>query len=136
MRIKLDKGAIMPTRAHELDAGLDLYSRDDGWIAAHTTVMVDTGVHIELPDCAVGEVLGRSGMSRRGIWVAHGTIDAGYRGSICVIIANLTDEDYHIRVGDRIAQLVIVQCMRPPLEVVGSLNDSDRADGGFGSTGR
>ena len=135
MRIVLDN-AYMPTRAHEYDAGLDLYAIEDGYIRCNQSRTFDTGVHVEIPEGYVGFIKSKSGlMVNHGI-VTDGTIDAHYTGSIKVCLFNHGTSKYEVKKGDKIAQLVIVPCLLPYLEVVDSLEDTDRGDNGFGSTGR
>ena len=134
MRIVLDN-AYMPTRAHEYDAGLDLYAIEDGYIRCNQSRTFDTGVHVEIPEGYVGFIKSKSGlMVNHGI-VTDGTIDAHYTGSIKVCLFNHGTSKYEVKKGDKIAQLVIVPCLLPYLEVVDSLEDTDRGDAGFGSTG-
>lgn len=135
LRVTLDPGAAEPTRAFINDAGLDLYSPVDIWVPHTGITFVDTGVHVEIDTGCMGEIRGRSGLSRRGIMAAVGTIDPSYRGSIGIVLYNVSGEDYHIHEGDRIAQLVIVPVCRPKVEIVDTLTMTDRAGGGFGSTG-
>ena len=136
MKIMLDNGAKMPTRAHEWDAGLDLYAMEDGYIRCNHHHTFDTGVHIEIPEGYVGLVKSKSGlMCNHGI-VTDGTIDAHYTGPIKVCLFNHGGSKYEVKAGDKIAQLVIVPCLLPELELVDSLEDTDRGDNGFGSTGR
>ena len=136
MRIVLDEGAKMPTRAHEYDAGLDLYAIEDGYIRCNQSRTFDTGVHVEIPEGYVGFIKSKSGlMVNHGI-VTDGTIDAHYTGSIKVCLFNHGGSKYEVKKGDKIAQLVIVPCLLPELELVDSLEDTDRGDNGFGSTGR
>ena len=153
MKIMLDDGAKMPTRAHEWDAGLDLYSMEDVIIPAEQqwpffdftkglfmatpiSVTIDTGVHVEIPEGFVGFIKSKSGlMTKHGI-VTDGTIDAHYTGSIRVCLFNHSSSEYEVKKGDKIAQLVIVPCLLPELELVDSLEETDRGDNGFGSTGR
>ena len=118
------------------DAGLDLYSPVDIWVPTRGVTFIDTRVHIQMCEGEGGEIRGRSGLSRRGILVANGTIDSDYRGSLGVLLYNVSDEDYHIHEGDRIAQLVIVPVALPKVKVVDVLNGSERDEDGFGSTGR
>ena len=136
MKILLDKWAKMPTRAHEWDAGLDLYALEDGYIRCNQSRTFDTGVHVEIPEGFVGFIKSKSGlMCNHGI-VTDGTIDAHYTGSIRVCLFNHGTSKYEVKKGDKIAQLVIVPCLLPELELVDSLEDTDRGDNGFGSTGR
>lgn len=146
MKIMLDKGAKMPTRAHPWDAGLDLYTPvdvevpysvewawDDIEIGA---VVIDTGVHVEIPEGYVGFIKAKSGLNVKSGLTCTGVIDAHYTGSIKVKLYNHKPDAYHFKAGDKIAQLVILPCLLPELELVDSLEETDRGDGGFGSTGR
>lgn len=141
MKITLDKGAVMPTRAHEWDAGLDLYAPEGGGVYGITpcggSVTIDTGVHIQIPEGYVGFIKSKSGLMVNHHVVTDGTIDAHYTGSISVKLFNHSmGLRYDVRPGDKIAQLVIVPCLLPELELVVSLDETDRGDNGFGSTGR
>ena len=136
MKIMLDEGAIMPTRAHEADAGLDLYARDDVVLRPKDSAILDTGVHIELPPDTVGFL-----KSKSGLYVAHGitsegVIDEGYTGSIVVKLQSASEFFYKIKRGDKISQLVILPILKPTLEVVDSLEATERGENGFGSSGR
>ena len=136
MKIMLDKGAKMPTRAHEWDAGLDLYAMEDGYIRCNQSHTFDTGTHIAIPEGCVGLVKSKSGlMCNHGI-TTDGTIDCGYTGPIKVCLFNHGGSKYEVKAGDKIAQLVIVPCVLPELELVDSLEETDRGENGFGSTGR
>jgi dUTP pyrophosphatase len=136
MKIMLDEGAKMPTRAHPWDAGLDLYAMEDGYIRANQSRIFDTGVHMEIPEGCVGLVKSKSGlMCNHGI-ITDGTIDAHYTGPIKVCLFNNGGSKYEVKAGDKIAQLVILPCLFPDLELVDSLEETDRGDKGFGSTGR
>jgi dUTP pyrophosphatase len=131
---RLDERARLPTRAHEGDAGLDLYALDDGVLAPGAT-----GIAVEIPRGQAGLVLPRSGLAaRHGISVvnAPGLIDAGYRGEIRVLLLNTDREHaFEITAGARIAQLVLVRVELPtPLEVQ-VLGETVRGAAGFGSSG-
>ena len=136
MKIMLDKGAKMPTRAHPYDAGLDLYAREEFNIPMKQNVTVDTGVHMEIPEGCVGFIKSKSGLMTRSSITTDGTIDAHYTGSIRVCLFNHGITPLRFKAGDKIAQLVILPCLLPELEIVDSLEETDRGDGGFGSTGR
>ena len=137
MKIKLSKGAFMPERAHDNDAGLDLKAPHDALIPAGHSVIIDTGVHVELPKNTVGMIKSRSGLLTRHNIVTDGTIDEGYRGSIAVKLFNHSKgSDYRVHKGDKIAQLVVLPCLFPSIELVDDLTETDRGDNGFGSTGR
>jgi dUTP pyrophosphatase len=136
----LADGARVPTRAHEGDAGLDLYANEAATLGPGERVSVGTGVAVEIPDGHAGLVLPRSGLAaRHGIALvnAPGLIDAGYRGEITVLLLN-TDRTarFEVEPGDRVAQLLITPFADVlPIEAA-ELGDSGRAKGGFGSTGR
>jgi len=136
---RLDEALPLPTYAHPGDAGLDLYAREDVHLPPGGRAMVPTGIAIALPQGYAAFVHPRSGLAARaGITVlnAPGTIDAGYRGEIKVILANTDPGTHaHLERGDRIAQLVIQQITRAHLIEVDRLPGTARGDAGFGSTG-
>ena len=136
MKIKLDKGAIMPTRAHEIDAGLDIYAREAQIVPARESATFDTGVHVEIPVGAVGMLKSKSGLNVKYGLTSEGVIDAGYTGSIVVKLYNNSGYDYAVNAGDKISQLVIMPILTPPLELVEELETTERGAGGFGSTGK
>jgi dUTP pyrophosphatase len=137
---KLKEDAVLPRRAHEGDAGLDLYACEAAHLGPGERWSVGTGVAVEIPPGHAGLVLPRSGLARdHGIALVNspGLIDAGYRGEVRVLLLN-TDpaEVFRIEPGDRIAQLAIAPvALTEPVEVE-ALAESARGDGGFGSSGR
>ena len=136
----LEDGAKLPTRAHEGDAGLDLYACEEAHIGPGERWSVGTGVAVEIPKGHAGLVLPRSGLARKhGIALVNspGLIDSGYRGEVRVLLLNTDPANtFRVEVGDRVAQLVIAPiALAEPVEVE-SLSDSARGDGGFGSSGR
>lgn len=141
MRVaKLEENAILPTRAHAGDAGLDLYACEAAHIGPGERWSVGTGVAVEIPEGHAGLVLPRSGIARdHGISLVNspGLIDSGYRGELRVLLLN-TDpaETFRVGVGDRIAQLVISPIDLPEPVEAPELAESGRGDGGFGSSGR
>ena len=135
MKIMLDEGARMPQRSHPYDAGLDLFSREDAYIRANNSYLFDTGVHVQIPEGCYGEIRSRSSLMLQGL-TTDGTIDAHYNGPIKVKLFNHGGSKYEVKAGDKIAQLVIVPCVLLPMEVVDSFEETDRGNGGFGSTGR
>lgn len=141
LRIKLlDDGLAMPRYQHEGDAGLDLPSRVDLVIEPGERAMVPTGIAVAIPQGYAGFVLPRSGLaSRNGIALVNspGLVDSGYRGEMAVVMIN-TDkrEPFHIKRGDRIAQLVIQRVEDVSIVGVDELDETSRGAGGFGSTGR
>ncbi len=136
MKIKLDKGAIMPTRAHSKDAGLDLYARETQIVPARESAIFDTGVHIELPENTVGMLKSKSGLNCRNGITNEGVIDVDYSGSIIVKLYNHSGYDYKVNAGDKISQLVIMPIVIPTLELVEELEVHGRGNNGIGSTGR
>jgi dUTP pyrophosphatase len=136
----LEEQAVLPTRAHAGDAGLDLYSCEAAHIGPGERWSIGTGIAVEVPEGHAGLVLPRSGLARdHGISLPNspGLIDSGYRGEVRVLLLN-TDpaETFKVKAGDRIAQLVVVPiALAEPVEVE-ALGESARGDGGFGSSGR
>ena len=137
---RLREDAVLPTRAHEGDAGLDLYACEPAHIGPGERWSVGTGIAVEIPDGHAGLVLPRSGLAREhGIAIvnAPGLIDSGYRGEVSVLLLN-TDpaETFRVQPGDRIAQMVVAPIAPvEPLEAI-ELSDTARGAGGFGSSGR
>lgn len=136
MKIKLDKGAIMPTRAHEDDAGLDLYSREKQIVCAKESAKFDTGVHIELPKNTVGLLMSKSGLNVKHGLTSEGVIDVGYTGSIVVKLYNNSGRDYLVNKGDKISQLLVVPVVMVDTELVEELEETERGNNGFGSSGK
>jgi dUTP pyrophosphatase len=136
---KLDPRAIIPTRATEQSAGLDLYAIDAVTLAPGERKLVKTGLAMVLPSGTEGQVRPRSGLAlKHGITVlnAPGTIDADYRGEVGALLVNHGSEPFAINPGDRIAQLVVAPTYIAPVHEVAELPSTDRGAGGFGSTGR
>ena len=136
MKIMLDKNAIMPTRAYPTDAGLDLYAPDSVFIEPKGSVVIDTGVHVELPPDTAGLIVSKSGLNTKNDIESTGLIDYSYSGSIRVKLQNHRSSGYMVNKGDKISQLVIIPILTPELEAVDSLEKKGRADRGFGSSGR
>lgn len=135
MKVTLDPEAIIPTRAHGLDAGYDLYSREDAVVYAGDSYCFNTGVHMAIPKGYVGDIKSKSGMMMKYGIITDGTVDAGYTGAIRVKLFNLSNCAVSIVKGQKIAQIVIKQIITPALEVVDRLEDTERGENGFGSTG-
>ena len=136
MKIKLDDLAYMPMRAHATDAGLDLRSPDTMVVLGHGSVCIDTGVHVQLPPGTAGLLVSKSGLNVNHGITSTGLIDEGYTGSIKVKLYNHSNEAYVVNEGDKISQLVIIPVIRERLELVPQLDESDRGENGFGSSGR
>lgn len=136
MNIMLDEGAIMPKRAHEADAGYDIFSPVKVCVWEHESAVINTGVHVEIPKGYVGMLKSKSGLNIKHSITGEGVIDSGYTGSIVVKLYNDSFRNYHIEQGDKIIQLVIMPIVTPELVLVDSFKDTERGDNGFGSTGR
>lgn len=134
---KLHKDAKIPTYAHHGDAGFDLYAIESVSIPVGARVLVGTGIAIEIPDGYVGLIWDKSGLSMvHGLKNLGGVIDAGYRGEIKAGVVNLSDEDYTITVGHKVAQMLIQKVERADIKEVADLSDTSRGHGGFGSSGK
>jgi dUTP pyrophosphatase len=132
----LDEDAYMPERAHETDAGADLRTPFDVPIPAHSSAVVDTGVHIELPEGTVGVLKSKSGLNVKHGITSSGVIDEGYTGSIVVKLYNNSDKNVVLTAGSKITQLLILPVFYHGFEQVDMIGGGERGDSGFGSTGR
>ena len=135
LNVKLDEGAKMPTRAHDTDAGLDLYAMEDAVIPMFGSVKLDTGCHVAIPKNHVGLITSKSGLMSEGI-TSRGTIDSDYRGSIKAVLFNHNNRPYKIEKGQKITQLVILPIITPKPVQVDNLELTARGYGGFGSSGK
>jgi dUTP pyrophosphatase len=135
LKVTLDEGAKMPTRAHDTDAGLDLYAMQDAVIPMFGSVKLDTGCHVAIPKNHVGLITSKSGLMQEGI-TCRGTIDAGYTGSIKAVLYNHNNRPYRIEKGQKITQLVILPIITPKPVLVDNLEATCRGAGGFGSSGK
>ena len=136
MKVQLDPGAFEPVRAHRQDAGLDLKSPICMVVAAHSSAVIDTGVHVEIPFGQTGFLKSKSGLNVKHGITSEGVIDAGYTNSIVCKLYNNSDKDYRIFRGDKITQLVILPVVLDNIEIVEQINGYERGDNGIGSTGR
>ena len=136
MKVKLDPGAYMPERAHPADAGLDLRSPVSKFVPSFGSAIIDTGVHVEIPEGYVGMLKSKSGLNVKHGLTSEGVIDSGYTGSIVVKLYNHSSKEYLVQQGDKISQLVIMPIFTPQLVFVSRLEETDRGDNGFGSTGK
>lgn len=136
MKVRLDSGAKQPTRAFLTDAGLDLYAMHGGLVRAHQAATFHTGTHVELPHGTVGILMPKSGMMTRHDLLTFGVVDEGYTGEILVHIFNCGTEDYSIKSGDKVSQMLIMPVLYEPVKIVDEINGGDRGQSGFGSTGR
>ena len=135
IKVVLDDGAVMAVRAHSTDAGADLFSREYACINPGKSHTFDTGVHIAIPEGYVGMLKSKSGLNVKHGITSEGVIDAGYTGSIKVKLYNHGEKAVEIERGQKISQLVILPIITPELELVDSLEETERGNGGFGSTG-
>lgn len=137
--VRLDPGLPLPAYAHPGDAGADLLTTVDVVLAPGERALVPTGIALALPEGYVGLVHPRSGLAaRHGVSIvnAPGTVDAGYRGEVKVLLVNLDPtEPVELRRGDRVAQLVVQRFESAAFVEVDVLPDSERGTGGYGSTG-
>ncbi len=130
--------ARLPERAHPGDAGLDLFAAVDVDIPAGEARLVGTGLAIELPPGTEGQIRPRSGLAlRHAVTVlnAPGTVDAGYRGEVGVVLVNHGRRDFRVRPGMKVAQLVVAPVVEVEVVEAQALSETSRAGGGFGSTG-
>jgi len=134
---KLDPNARIPLRANPGDAGADLCSIEDITIPPRSRRLIQTGISLHIPDGYYGRIAPRSGLAvHNGIDVLAGVVDSGYRGPIGVVLYNTEENtEFHVNKGDRIAQIIFEQHWNFSFKEVDDLNDTDRSDGGFGSSG-
>ena len=139
LNMTLEEGAKTPTYAHETDAAADLYARETVVVPAHSiSNQINTGVHIALPEGWQAHIAPRSSIgAKTPLRLSNnlGLIDQGYRGPLIVLFDNISDSDYTINAGDRIAQLWVTHSYRFKVNVVDNLDNTDRNNGGLGSTG-
>lgn len=134
---RLSEQAVLPSRAHPDDAGLDLFVSEDAVILSGERKTLRTGIALAIPSGHVGLIWDRSGLSaKQGLKTLGGVIDAGYRGEVLVTLQNLGDAPYALRTGDKVAQMLIQKVELPAVREVDELDDTDRGTKSFGSTGR
>lgn len=134
---RLHKDAIIPSRGHPGDAGMDLYSLEDYTIKSGERKMFGTGIAMEVPEGFAILVWEKSGLaSKQGIKTMAGVGDCHYRGEYKVILLNTSNEEYSIKKGDKIAQFLVQKVEYPDVVEVEELSDTSRGEGGFGSTGK
>lgn len=139
MKIKLMRGGTLPTKATSGAACWDVYAREDLWISPGHTALVLLGFSLQLPEDRAALILPRSGMAykhRVTVLNAPGVIDSDYRGEVMALLMNHSDTSHTISKGERVAQMMITSLTSVVFEVVTELDETTRAGGGFGSTGR
>jgi len=135
---KIKDNAIIPKYAHQGDAGVDLYSTEDYILKSGERILVSTGIKIAVPEGYEAQVRPKSGLAvKHGISICNtpGTVDAGYRGEVGVIVINHNNENFNIEKGKKIAQMVFNKVEEAEFEEVDELEETTRGEGGFGSTG-
>lgn len=134
---KLTENAFSPSKGSKWAAGYDLMSAYDLVVPAQGKALVKTDIQIDLPEGCYGRVAPRSGLSwKNHIDVAAGVIDRDYRGNVGVVLFNHAKTELTVKKGDRVAQLICERIVYPELQEVEEIEDTERGDGGFGSTGR
>lgn len=132
----LSDAAKLPTKAHPSDAGFDLYALHTCFIGHAEIYKVSTGIAVEIPEGYCGLIFDRSSLGSNGIFRLAGVIDSSYRGEIMVCLSNISQEQYKIKSGDKVAQLLIMPVPDVEVTFVTELSQTQRGSGGFGSTGK
>lgn len=135
-RVILDEKAKMPTKAHETDAGFDLYAPERVVVHRQSSTVIDTGVHIEIPKGYVGFLKSKSGLNVNHGIVGEGVIDAGYTGSIKAKLYNNSDSMMIFDPGQKIIQIVFLPIPEVELKLTDSFDETERGSNGFGSSGK
>ncbi len=134
---KLNENARLPEFAHKTDAGADLFSVEEKILKPGERALISSGIALEIPEGFAGLIWDKSGIaSKSGISTMAGVIDSGYRGEVKVLLVNLSDTEYQIEMGDKIAQILFQKIERPDFEEAQKLSDADRGEKAFGSTGK
>lgn len=138
INVMLDPGAKAPERAHEWDAGLDLFVPENitAYVKPGGSLTIDTGVHVEIPEGYVGLLKSKSGLNVKRNLTGEGVIDAGYTGSIVVKLYNHGAIPYSFKPGEKLIQLLIMPVETPAVKIVERFKETERGAAGFGSTGR
>lgn len=137
IKIKIDNGGYMPEYAHPDDAGMDLRTPELIVVPAKGSAEVDLRVHVQIQKGYFGKIESKSGlMFVDTVFAPGGTIDSGYTGSIKVKLLNESDHPRKFERGDKVAQLIVIPCEHADFQLVDELEDTDRGENGFGSTGK
>lgn len=136
VKLDMEKDALLPIRAHGTDAGADVLTPRSFLLAARSSAIIRTGVHVELPPETVGMLKSKSGLNIFHDIVGEGVIDEGFDGEVVVKLYNLGDVPYQFERGDKIIQLVVMPVHYPAIEQVDEISGGERGDAGYGSTGR
>ena len=133
---RVSPDAVLPTRAHPNDAGMDLYSLEDILLEPNQGKVSRTGIAVAVPEGYVGLVADRSSLAKRGVKTAGGVIDAGYRGEVHIVLWNISGEGISLKRGERIAQLLLIPVATPAVLEVETHDETARGVKGFGSSGK
>lgn len=135
--IKKSNEILLPEYKTVGSAGCDLRSSEDTIIERGKIKLIHTGLFLAIPEAFEGQVRTRSGLGKKGVFVINspGTIDSDYRGEVCVLLCNMSDDVFEIKKGHRIAQLIFSPVVKADFEILDKLPESERGDGGFGHTG-
>ena len=136
VNIKLLEDGIIPVYKTEGSAGADCFSRVDAVIKPHETRVIPLGFAVEIPNGYEMQIRPRSGLATKGKQAIFGTIDSDYRGEVGAIIYNSSDDEFVVKKGDRIAQCLIAPVIIASFNAVDELSETERGNGGFGSTGK
>ena len=136
VNIKLLEDGIIPVYKTEGSAGADCFSRVDAVIKPHETKVIPLGFAVEIPNGYEMQIRPRSGLATKGKQAIFGTIDSDYRGEVGAIIYNSSDNEFVVKKGDRIAQCLIAPVIIASFNAVDKLSETERGNGGFGSTGK
>ena len=133
---KLSQKAKIPSKGSVMAAGYDIYSSENILVPSKSKALVSTGISMEIPEGCYGRIAPRSGLAVKNfIDVGAGVIDSDYRGELKVLLFNFSEQDFTVQEGDRIAQMVIEYVVPTVIEEISELSDTQRGEGGFGSTG-
>lgn len=137
IRVEIDEGAYYPVHAHEDDAGYDLKCKEDIIVPAKGSVIVDTGIHFEIPRKWFGKLESKSGLNvMNAVFCAGGVIDSGFTGPIKCRVYNFSDKDYEFKAGDKVVQIVFLPIATPTFKVGFTRKDYERGESGYGSSGK
>lgn len=136
IKVMLDENAKMPTKAHDADAGFDLYTPERVVVRRKDSAVINTGVHIEIPRGYVGFLKSKSGLNVKHGISGEGVVDSGYTGAIVAKLYNNGEEMIAFEPGQKIIQIVFLPIPEVELELTDSFCDSERGDNGFGSSGK
>lgn len=136
MKVSYDHGAYPLSRAYPADAGMDIRSPLDYHILPFSSAIIPTGVHVQLPEGTFGLIASKSGLNIHHGITSEGIIDEGYGGEIIVKLYNFSPNTYDVKAGDKVSQLIILDCRHENTEVVDCVQRGERGNNGFGSTGR